>query len=124
MSSGIQESWFEDEILDGLAMLFVLGLPNTPAAEAITTTARAWCLALWNMPIGWVEDADTWRIKKAFIQLMGRADRFPTPNNFYVLLESIKRKDLVQIGTVVDISDEERAANAERFSMLLKSAMK
>jgi hypothetical protein len=75
------------------------------------------------MPIGWVQDADTWRIKKAFIQLMGRTDRFPTPNNFYVLLESIKRKELVKIGAP-KVSDDERAANSERFSALLKSAMK
>lgn len=119
MSTGMPQSWFEDEVIDGLAMVFVLGLPNTPAAESIAMTAKAWSIAIWNMPTGWVKDADDWRMRKAFVQMIGRAERFPTPKQFYELVTAIERKKVVQIGAL-KISDEERAANAERFKQQLK----
>jgi hypothetical protein len=123
VSQGIPQQWFEDEILDGLSMVFVLGLPNTPAAESIELTAQAWQVTLWNMPTGWVQDADVWRMKKAFVQLMGRLERFPTPKQFYELLTAIERKQVTQIGSA-KISDEERAANAERFKHEIRRALK
>jgi hypothetical protein len=123
MSQGVTQAWFEDEVLDGLSMLFVLGLPNTPAAESITLTAKAWGVTLWNMPTGWVQDADCWRMQKAFVQLMGRVDRFPTPKQFYDLVSGIERKQVTKIGAV-KISDAERAANAERLKRELRGALK
>jgi hypothetical protein len=123
MIKGMPQSWFEDEVLDGLSMAFVLGLPNTPPAESIALTAKAWNVTLWNMPTGWVQDADNWRMRKAFVQLMGRADRFPTPKQFYELVAGINRKPVVQIGAA-KISDEERAANAARLKRELGKALK
>lgn len=123
MSQGMPQQWFADEILDGLSMVFVLGLPNTPAAESASLTATAWSAALWSMPTGWVQDADVWRMKKAFIQLIGRAERFPIPKQFYELVSAIERKKVTQIGAV-KISDAERAANAEHLKRALGKALK
>jgi hypothetical protein len=122
MSKGMPQTWFANEIVDGLSMVFVLGLPNTPAADSIAMTAKAWSLGIWNMPTGWVEDADVWRMQKAFVQLIGRIERFPTPKQFYDLLTAIDRKQVAQIGAV-KIADEERAANAPRFRRELLAAI-
>jgi hypothetical protein len=122
MSKGMPQTWFANEIVDGLSMVFVLGLPNTPAADSIAMTAKAWSLGIWNMPTGWVEDADVWRMQKAFVQLIGRAERFPTPKQFYDLLTAIDRKQVEKLGAV-KMADEERAANASRFRRELLAAI-
>lgn len=118
MKSELPQNWFEDAILDGLSQLFSLGLQGTPAAELAPITAKTWAKVLWKQPIGWVEDADTWRIDSAFTMLMGRIDRFPAPRDLMFTMP--ERKKLTAIPAPKQ-SEEEMDANKKRLKEILKT---
>lgn len=120
MKSELPQNWFEDAILDGLSQLFSLGLQGTPAAELAPITAKTWAKVLWKQPIGWVSDADAWRIDKAFTALMGRVDRFPAPKDLLTTMP--ERKEVLKIGRP-KLSEAECAANLEKINQLIRGML-
>ena len=71
-------AWFADAITEGLKVLYPLRLDGAPPAETLGATADTWETVLWHIK-HWDETRDKQDIKRAFIRLAGRVERWPAP---------------------------------------------
>ncbi|CAM5521708.1 hypothetical protein [Eoetvoesiella caeni] len=87
--------WFYASISTGLQALIVLHLPGAPGHETVAYTEDVWVEVLWTASIDWQETQDVERLRRAFLGLARRSDRWPAPR---ALLEQLPaRAKLAQL---------------------------
>lgn len=72
-------AWLHNLLIEGLQLLVVLRLKDTPAADTLVAVANVWIDVLWHSPTRWDEAADTPRMRAGFRALALKADRWPAP---------------------------------------------
>ncbi|MCS4503873.1 hypothetical protein NYO91_07255 [Arhodomonas aquaeolei] len=78
--------WFQEVVAEGIAKLYVLRLDSAPAADTLDGVEMVWVEALWHCGKQWDEAADYERLRRAFVALTQRVDRWPAPKQ---LLENL-----------------------------------
>jgi hypothetical protein len=77
--NGAPPAWLHNLLIEGLQLLLVLRLKDTPASDTLVPVANVWIDVLWHSPTRWDEAADTPRLRAAFRALGIKADRWPAP---------------------------------------------
>lgn len=73
------------EVIEGLKALYLLNLPNTPAADKMGEVGEIW-LAIIESRLPRYSERDKGRIHAGFLKLMSEIERWPAPKQ---LLEMI-----------------------------------
>lgn len=72
-------TWLKKAILEGVQTCITVRLRNAPALDTIEPVARIWVAVFESQPVAWDEEQDLWRIRKAFLIVLGESETFPTP---------------------------------------------
>lgn len=72
-------AWLHNLLIEGLQLLVLLRLKDTPAADTLVAVANVWIDVLWHSPTRWDEATDTARLRAAFRAVGLKADRWPAP---------------------------------------------
>lgn len=78
--------WLQDEILDGLSALLLLGLPDRPAEDVVVAVAEVWYSAVTAHGRDWDSERDLPRIRRAFQLLTAECERWPSPKEFLTMI--------------------------------------
>lgn len=71
--------WLKRAIVEGMQTCITVRLRSAPALETMESVARIWVAVFENQPVAWDEELDLWRIRKAFLMVIGESETFPTP---------------------------------------------
>lgn len=105
------ENWFYNAVIDGLSIMMILRLKNTPAEDSLEALADTWIFSLWNCGIGWREDIDLERLQFAFKTIGNNCDYFPAPKTFLEHLQPRKPCRAPQLGV-------ERGADMKQIAVM------
>lgn len=108
--------WLRLEIGGAFQQLVALSLPGTPAVEMLPATAELWLNLLTDRGIT-IEPVDRPRVRKGFNNLYTSLRQWPQVAD---LLEKLPPRPQRARLAEPEITDEQRAVNAARFSELLK----
>jgi hypothetical protein len=86
-------NWLEKIIIEGIQACIVIRMRYAPELDAIEQVADVWLLVFKKQPILWDEEMDSWRVKEAFLLVMGSSKTFPTPKE---VLESMPNRKAIE----------------------------
>jgi hypothetical protein len=72
-------AWLKRAIVEGMQTCITVRLRSAPALETMESVARIWVAVFESQPVAWSEELDLWRIRKAFLIVLGESEIFPTP---------------------------------------------
>lgn len=72
-------AWLKKAIVEGMQTCITVRLRSAPALETMEAVARIWVAVFESQPVAWDEERDLWRIRKAFLIVLGESETFPTP---------------------------------------------
>lgn len=122
---GQDNQWLKPVLAQGVAMLLLLRLKNSPTEDVIQPTLEAWYRVItykksWNMEL------DKVRFETAFMTLGQTCDWFPTPKQ---LLEILPRREYPELPPPPPKTAEELAAeqvqmarNVQRLKEMLRGS--
>lgn len=108
--------WFENEIRDGMTMLYALSLPSTPSSETIEATCVVWMNVLWSARSRmWDKTQDVPRIRKAFKAIARSVDRWPAPRSLMDNLPRVPERRQLPAPRPTPVQDAANSAEARRI---------
>lgn len=71
--------WLEEVVTEGIQACIAIRLRNAPALETANAVIDIWLQVFQRQPIAWDKEQDFWRVRSAFLAVMGECETFPTP---------------------------------------------
>ncbi|NBI42016.1 hypothetical protein GVX76_00615 [[Haemophilus] felis] len=113
---GKNNQWLKPVLAQGVAMLLLLRLKNSPTEDVIQPTLEAWYRVITYKNV-WDIELDKWRFETAFMRLGRTCDWFPTPKQ---LLEALPQREYPELPPPPPKSAEQVAREREIAEKNLK----
>ena len=120
---GQNNQWLKSVLAQGVAMLLLLRLKNSPTEDVIQPTLEAWYRVI-TYKKSWDMELDKVRFETAFMTLGQTCDWFPTPKQ---LLEALPQREYPELPPPTPKSVEEMAqekaqveSNLQRLKAILR----